>query len=687
MADISAVLGIFTNFMVKSKKLTDPIDQFEKLNKVAGNVATQFQKGLSGIENYVKTDARLGLMTNSLEDHVKLQDKIFISANKARTSYADMVDTVTKLGLSTGNLFKSNQEVVSFSELLQKSVVASGTSESKKPLVMQQMVDSMASGSMGSGALLSIAQNAPVIYEAISKFTGKSGNELLNMADKGELTAEKIKNSMFGMQAEIDNNFNQMPLTFTDIMNKVKNAGTDAFGSLFIAINDVVTSQGFIDFFDLIIEVIYAVGDAIDYVVSLITKYWPFIESTLMAIGVLLLVNIIAKLPVIIGYLATLLPLLLTNLATFLGLNAPIIILLVTIAAAIYLLRTMGEETMAFIGGLIGFIIALFINLFFAATQIIFRKIEYWVNLFVAFANFFANFLQDPVGSVIHLFWDLVDNVLGAIEKMATGIDFILGTNFAETIKGLRADIQVYADEKAKKYGDGTYEDKVPKLDINNLLSNVGIPMNRANYGDSWKIGENIGGEVGKSIETLLGGNPTEEGLRPSGNNKFYDSPGTRDLSNILHNKDINDTKDTTNINTNDLDAMLNSMLSANGRDFNLSPTNSRENNSNFDLSNLGNYNSYGFGINNNTPIPGTDPNSSVNVKMSEDDLAYLKEIAEQDNISKVKTNTLAPNISIQFGDVRETADVNKIVARIREILQNQIAVASEGGYYVRGVL
>lgn len=80
-------------------------------------------------------------------------------------------------------------------------------------------------------------------------------------------------------------------------------------------------------------------------------------------------------------------------------------------------------------------------------------------------------------------------------------------------------------------------------------------------------------------------------------------------------------------------------------------------------------------------PIEGSGPNGSVNVEMPDDDLDYLRDIAERDYIANVATNSLAPNISVQFGDVHENADADKVAGRIREILQNEIAVASEGGY------
>ena len=64
---------------------------------------------------------------------------------------------------------------------------------------------------------------------------------------------------------------------------------------------------------------------------------------------------------------------------------------------------------------------------------------------------------------------------------------------------------------------------------------------------------------------------------------------------------------------------------------------------------------------------------------MADEDLKYLRDIAEREYINKFSTATLAPNIQISFGDVHEEADVDKLYGRVRKILQEEIAIASEG--------
>lgn len=79
--------------------------------------------------------------------------------------------------------------------------------------------------------------------------------------------------------------------------------------------------------------------------------------------------------------------------------------------------------------------------------------------------------------------------------------------------------------------------------------------------------------------------------------------------------------------------------------------------------------------------IEGTGNNGKLEVEMSDEDLKYLRDIAERDYINKFTTATLAPNITVQFGDVHETADADKVAGRIRKILQEEIAIAAEGSY------
>ncbi|MEQ2680370.1 phage tail tape measure protein [Enterocloster citroniae] len=126
--------------------------------------------------------------------------------------------------------------------------------------------------------------------------------------------------------------------------------------------------------------------------------------------------------------------------------------------------------------------------------------VEYLVNGWLAFANFFANVFNDPIGSVIHLFADLGDNVLGIIEKIAQAIDFVFGSNLAGAVSGWRDGLSEMANEAAEKYGNGTYEQKYDKFDVDQVMADMGLSMERFNYGDSYKTGYKFGEGIDKKV-------------------------------------------------------------------------------------------------------------------------------------------------------------------------------------------
>lgn len=137
-----------------------------------------------------------------------------------------------------------------------------------------------------------------------------------------------------------------------------------------------------------------------------------------------------------------------------------------------------------------------------------FGIVEYWYNLFASFVNFFGNLFNDPIGAIINLFADLADNVLGVLEKIASAMDFIFGSHMADTVKGWQADLKVMADTAVKEYGNGTYQDRVSELDINGVLDDLGISMDRFKYSDAWKAGYDLGESIESKFDLgkILGG-------------------------------------------------------------------------------------------------------------------------------------------------------------------------------------
>ena len=80
--------------------------------------------------------------------------------------------------------------------------------------------------------------------------------------------------------------------------------------------------------------------------------------------------------------------------------------------------------------------------------------------------------------------------------------------------------------------------------------------------------------------------------------------------------------------------------------------------------------------------VEGKGKNGSMNVKLEDEDIDYLRELAERDYVARIAQNTLAPNIQVTFtGDINQELDYEKIGPAVAQILQDEIDKTPEGLY------
>ena len=186
-------------------------------------------KGMQGLmhlsDTYTQTNARLNMMNDGLQTTAQLQDYIYQSAQRSRVSYQSMADIVSKLGNQAGEAFgNSSKQVVAFSELLNKLFTTSGMDTNAIDSVMYNMTQSLSSGKLLGQDYRILKQNAPQLIKYLEKFYGVNRAGLDELVSKGQVTADGIKNAIFSATDDINNKFNQMPLTFQQVWTKFTNS-------------------------------------------------------------------------------------------------------------------------------------------------------------------------------------------------------------------------------------------------------------------------------------------------------------------------------------------------------------------------------------------------------------------------------------------------------------------------------
>lgn len=187
------------------------------------------RKTLELADTMTQTRARLDLMNDGLQTTERLQNKIMASANRSRAVYTDVANTVSKLGILAGDAFKSNNEMIAFTELMNKNFVVGGAAPQEQAAAMYQLTQAMAAGKLQGDEFRSIMENAPLLAQAIADFTGKSKGELKEMSAEGTITAEIIKGALFASADEINARFATMPMTFAQVGTIAGNMLLQAF--------------------------------------------------------------------------------------------------------------------------------------------------------------------------------------------------------------------------------------------------------------------------------------------------------------------------------------------------------------------------------------------------------------------------------------------------------------------------
>lgn len=179
-----------------------------------------------------QTEARLNLITGDLEKTAALQDQIMASANRSRASYQSTADAVAKMGIMAKDAFNNTDELVAFTELINKQFTIAGASVAGQEAAMMQLTQAMASGVLRGEELNSIFEQAPTIIQTIADHLGVSAGEIRAMAAEGQITAQVVKEAMLGSAKEINDQFNDMPYTFAQVWTMMQNILLEAFGPL-----------------------------------------------------------------------------------------------------------------------------------------------------------------------------------------------------------------------------------------------------------------------------------------------------------------------------------------------------------------------------------------------------------------------------------------------------------------------
>lgn len=214
----------------------------------AGISTVQNVLGLS--DELTQTTARLDMMVNqynelngTMQTTEQLSQMIYQSAQNSRASYLNTAASVAKLGNNARDAFSSTEEIVNFAELVNKEFVIAGASATESSNAFLQLTQALGSGALRGDELNSIFEQAPNLIQTIADYMDVPIGQIKEMASEGEITADIVKNAMFAATDEINAKFEEMPMTWGQLGTSFQNQALMIFQPVLQRLNDMANSS------------------------------------------------------------------------------------------------------------------------------------------------------------------------------------------------------------------------------------------------------------------------------------------------------------------------------------------------------------------------------------------------------------------------------------------------------------
>ena len=403
-------------------------------------------------------------------------DKMYVSSQKVRTSYQDMIANVSKTMSLAGDAFNNNTDyAIRFQEIMAEAYAVGGASAKEMSSSMYQLTQALGSGVLQGDELRSVREGAPLAYQAIEQFAqGVYGADksLKDMASQGMITSQMVVAAIMNAGSELDNAFSQTRQTFAQTLDQIKSAALYAFQPLMEFLTDELNRaidnglvQAFEQAFTNIAKGVMIAVELMSRAVNWIADNWSWLKHAIVGAIILMITWTLIKAGISIAcaYMEMKAWMVangvtwqtIGSLLTVIGVIAIVVIAVLALVYVFYLWKTGAIDTcqmiisaliivglaVAAIGLLIGGWIMVIVGLAIAAVGLIIAYLEYFSGAVYAVVAAIWNIIVGVVNAILQFIWTaFVEPWIGIIEWVLNV--FNGGFNsFGDAVKNLLGNI------------------------------------------------------------------------------------------------------------------------------------------------------------------------------------------------------------------------------------------------------
>lgn len=238
-------------------------------------------KELQLADQFVTLENRLRATGLAGEELVRVQRRLYESANQTRSSVQGTIELYSRLSRSSAELGVTEEQLISFTTSLNQAILLSGATAQEAQAGLIQLSQGMASGTLRGDELRSVLEQLPEVADVIAQHLGVTRGQLRQLGTDGKITAKDIIDAFRKAEPELAERFARLAPTMGQAFTVLKNnmlelAGENGKGGV------SQLSQAILDLADsllLLKPAFQAVGFVVQSTVQIFRVAWQAIQA------------------------------------------------------------------------------------------------------------------------------------------------------------------------------------------------------------------------------------------------------------------------------------------------------------------------------------------------------------------------------------------------------------------------
>lgn len=158
-------------------------------------------------DEFTRLQNRLRIVTNGTQNLNDVTQRLFQVSENTRSSFEGTAELYARLAVSAGELGRTENELIQFTESLNQAILLSGASAEEARAGIIQLSQGLASGALRGDELRSVLEQLPAVADVIARSLGVTRGQLRELGAQGKITADIVLNAFAEARGELAERF------------------------------------------------------------------------------------------------------------------------------------------------------------------------------------------------------------------------------------------------------------------------------------------------------------------------------------------------------------------------------------------------------------------------------------------------------------------------------------------------